>query len=182
MAYYSTTQKYTNSCFPCSLQICLENLGKHYPEHFIEDCWNEEMKNLVPGGLNSQACNTEFIHEMLSKMNLDLNSGFIITPEDLRNFNDIAEATHLIIDNKLNNFLANNSNIGIVAGIEHANAICKIENKWFICNPSDGSIYCSDSCNFDILEDNGQYAIRIQGGYGGNEFSHVGTYFMLMTP
>lgn len=117
--------KYLYSCFPCSINVVLANLGYVKPEKSeIEDLWNA----LHPGGLNMSAPSETELHEYLMETSELSHKGLLYTPSSFETF-ESAEAVKLKLDEQ---FLNSSEPVGIIGGIEHAQVFYKTDEGRFI--------------------------------------------------
>ena len=166
---YSKKQKYTNSCFPCALQIALVNVGNLSPDYGdkLEDDFNSEMLNITGNtqDLNSNAPNEEQVLGIISSLGLPLGNGFLVGPTELSG----CEQQYA---DRINNALTANENVAFVIGFGgngHAFAIFKDSETglWYLADPRDDG--CCDDGNINaIVYDDGSFALSGRYTVGGN--------------
>lgn len=126
------TMKYQQSCFPCSLQVILCNLGYVAQDDSIEDYWNRIHIENTGSSLVQQAPTEQQVHSYLARTPELGNSGVIFSPTNFGR-----DTIDEIVERVKRDFINATAPVGMIAGIGHANVFFKdTANKMYHLNPS----------------------------------------------
>ena len=171
------TMKYQNSCFPCSINTVLTNLG--YTEakgSEIEDLWNK-----LHGDLDRSAPNALQIHQYLSQTFEVGKKGVVYTPLDFTTAED-AETVRTRIEK---DFLLSKTQVGLVAGVGHAEVFFRTKEGRFIHykpSPDPEEVICEYVLitKVTVLPGKGEYALGIEYYNKGEEDARAAQFAMII--
>lgn len=124
--------KYQNSCYPCSLQIILANLGYAGKDESIEDLWDRLHRRYDSNGLNHSAPNEQQVHEYLAATPQWGNRGVVYSPTFMQ-----GETMPQIAERIIRDFIKKKGPVGMIAGIGHATVFFKkADGRILHLNPS----------------------------------------------
>lgn len=169
--------KYTNSCFPCCVDVILANLGYTKPEgSTIEDLWN----GFHQGGLDKSPLTEDEIHQYIMKTTELGDKGSLYTPSSF----ETAESSDAIKEKLVTEFLDSNKPTGLIGGIEHAEIFFRTNEGRFIhfMPTTDlSSVICEYVLitGMEVVQgDDGKNALVIS--YYGNSEQKLANNFLLM--
>lgn len=177
------TMRYQQSCFPCSLQVILNNLGYVGRDDSIEEYWEQLHIENTGRSLTQQAPTEEQVHSYIARTPELGNRGVVFSPT---NFGQ--DTINEIVGKVNRDFVHATGPVGMIAGIGHAKVFFKdANNRVYHLNPSPDreNTYVRRVENLQaeaiVSDDETEWAVRLSGDLGDDQLFHAAQFIMIIS-